>query len=211
MNRFIIAEPSKCIGCNTCMAACTLAHKEQGLVDHPRLKVVRDDNDTAPVVCRHCEDSPCATVCPVNAITHEDHSVHINESTCIGCKMCGLACPFGAITPAACKPEGLPNLYEHNVSPQLLCDVPGSLPNVNPFLAWNVGVKTVAVKCDLCYFREQGPACIESCPTNALYLVDDAQLERIAAKKRVESMKTFVEMKAHSNASVNSNEGGHHG
>jgi len=40
-------------------------------------------------------------------------------------------------------------------------------------LAWNIGQKSVAVKCDLCYFREQGPACVEACPHKALVLIDD--------------------------------------
>lgn len=212
MNRFIIAEPSKCIGCNTCMAACALAHKEQGLVDQPRLKVTRDDIGTAPVLCRHCDDSPCATVCPVNAITHKNQSVHINESTCIGCKMCGLACPFGAIFPAACKPEGLPNLFEHQISPQILHDAAGSPPNTPPFLAWNIGVKIIATKCDLCYFREEGPACIKSCPTNALYFVNDLDLKQINKAKQAQSMKWLIEINERSTeATGNSKNGDHHG
>ncbi|VDY32833.1 Hydrogenase-4 component A [Morganella morganii] len=31
MNRFVIADPHLCIGCNTCMAACSETHKQQGL------------------------------------------------------------------------------------------------------------------------------------------------------------------------------------
>jgi Fe-S-cluster-containing hydrogenase component 2 len=41
-------------------------------------------------------------------------------------------------------------------------------------LAWSIGQKTVAVKCDLCYFREQGPACVEACPHQALHLVGES-------------------------------------
>ena len=40
-------------------------------------------------------------------------------------------------------------------------------------VAWNIGQKTVAVKCDLCYFREEGPACVIACPHKALILVDE--------------------------------------
>ena len=40
-------------------------------------------------------------------------------------------------------------------------------------LKWNVGQKTVAVKCDLCYFRPEGPACVIACPHKALILVND--------------------------------------
>lgn len=48
MNRFVIAEPKRCIGCNTCMAACTQVHRQQGLQTHPRLTVERDAQGTAP-------------------------------------------------------------------------------------------------------------------------------------------------------------------
>jgi hydrogenase-4 component A len=31
MNRFVIANPEWCIGCNTCLAACSDVHKTEGL------------------------------------------------------------------------------------------------------------------------------------------------------------------------------------
>ncbi len=33
-----------------------------------------------------------------------------------------------------------------------------------------------AVKCDLCHFDDQGPACVRTCPTNALMLVDSRDI-----------------------------------
>lgn len=36
MNRFVVAEPLWCTGCNTCLAACSDVHKTQGLQQHPR-------------------------------------------------------------------------------------------------------------------------------------------------------------------------------
>ena len=67
MNRFVIGDPKDCIGCNTCMAACSEVHKAFGLQSFPRLQVMRNDDVTVPILCRHCDDSPCATVCPVHA------------------------------------------------------------------------------------------------------------------------------------------------
>ena len=49
MNRFVIADPHLCIGCNTCMAACSETHKQQGLQTHPRLNVVKIGELTAPI------------------------------------------------------------------------------------------------------------------------------------------------------------------
>lgn len=188
MNRFVIADPELCIGCNTCMAGCTAAHKKQGLQVLPRLTVVKVGDKTAPMTCRHCEDAPCARVCPVNAITHERDAIVLNESLCIGCKLCGLVCPFGAIMPSGSRPVNVPALLQNIIPEEKLQDVPTSAPGTNPYLAWNVGVRTVAVKCDLCAFQEEGPECIRVCPTHAIHLVSNATLSINSKEKRLRTL-----------------------
>ncbi len=175
MNRFVIANPKLCIGCETCTAACSTTHKQQGLQPHPRLTVTRCQDATAPVLCRHCEDAPCATVCPVNAITHLQDSVYINETLCIGCTLCAIACPFGAIGFSGSRGVGLANAYDTFIPSNVRSSNPStSAPSCfgKDILAWEPGVKSIAIKCDLCAHREQGPACVEVCPTKALQLVD---------------------------------------
>lgn len=176
MNRFVIAEPGRCIGCNTCMAACTLVHRVQGLQAAPRLTVTRTESATAPIVCRHCEDAPCARVCPVDAIKRADGAVMLDEKTCIGCKMCAIACPFGAITPSGTPISGVVGYRMPH---------PTHSAALDPLLAWDLGVKAVAVKCDLCSFQSSGPECTRVCPTNALALVDGDLLDRAADDKRL--------------------------
>ena len=121
----------------------------------------------------------CALVCPVGAITQRDHSVQLNESLCIGCKMCALACPFGNILPGGTPIPGLElNLGHYAFLNTPLEPEPMYLRELSyqeqlSLLAWNIGQKTVAVKCDLCYFSEDGPACVIACPHKALSLVGD--------------------------------------
>src|SRR5262245_61191711 len=51
-----------------------------------------------PRSCLHCEQPACVEVCPTGASYKraEDGIVLVNESLCIGCKLCSWACPYGA-------------------------------------------------------------------------------------------------------------------
>jgi hydrogenase-4 component A len=193
MNWFVIADSRRCIGCFACQAACVENHRNVGLQAFPRLIVTNTPEGTMPVQCRQCEDSPCRIVCPVKAITLKDNSIQLNESLCIGCKMCGLACPFGVILSG-----GTPvPVYGFNTGQYSYVNTPyQSEPmhlremnqqDVLSLLAWHIGQKKVAVKCDLCYFDEKGPACVRACPHKALSLIDVKTDEEAV---RIERMKT---------------------
>jgi Fe-S-cluster-containing dehydrogenase component len=52
----------------------------------------------AVVVCRACEDPPCAASCPEGALIVREHGgVRLLSSKCTGCMICISACSLGAI------------------------------------------------------------------------------------------------------------------
>jgi hydrogenase-4 component A len=93
--------------------------------------------------------------------------------------MCALACPFGNILPGGTPVPGQELNIGHysflntpfQPDPMFLREL--SYQEQLSLLKWSVGQKTVAVKCDLCYFRPEGPACVIACPHKALILVVD--------------------------------------
>ncbi len=64
-----------------------------------RLYVEQADGQKMPLVCRHCEDAPCAAVCTSGAM-RQDPSTGIvvrDVERCVGCWMCAMICPYGVI------------------------------------------------------------------------------------------------------------------
>ena len=168
MNRFIIADPKKCIGCRTCEIACVLAHSEsQDLALFntttftPRLHLIKGINISTPVTCRQCEDAPCANVCPNGAIIRTDDFVQVMQEHCIGCKTCVVACPYGAMEVIT-----TPVFRQNGAAMVTISD------------------KAEAHKCDLCDSRAEGPACIDICPTDAIFVIDRNQLQDMNEDKR---------------------------
>lgn len=155
LNSFVIGDPNKCIGCRSCEVSCAAVHRENnagltvGNLDAPitpRLYFVKSQDTSSIIQCRHCEDAPCASACPAEAIKQVDGSIIIDEKACIGCKTCSLVCPIGAI-----------DLFPRQVSEVVNGGVDRKL-------------MIMAYKCDLCKDHGDTPSCVKACPKDALKL-----------------------------------------
>ena len=117
----------KCIGCGSCVRVCKvendvpaapyyfrtwveryLIKKDDRVIVQSRnggdgeLQHVTQEKDVlrsffVPKLCNHCENPPCAQVCPVGATFQtEEGIVLVDSKRCIGCGYCIQACPYGA-------------------------------------------------------------------------------------------------------------------
>ena len=102
MNKVLVIDHEKCVGCRTCEMVCSLSHV--GEVDPYRSIIIvvkfEDKVHSVPVNCRQCEDAPCVKTCPQRAISHDEKLIRttIDYSKCIGCRFCVFVCPFGGMS-----------------------------------------------------------------------------------------------------------------
>jgi len=98
--RLAVLETEKCVGCQSCMFAC--ARRQGGVGVSKSCIAVRSiggmERGFTVIVCRACEDPPCAKVCPTRALdVRKEGGVKLLMDRCIGCGYCRDACLIGAI------------------------------------------------------------------------------------------------------------------
>ena len=178
----MVADLRRCIGCQTCTAACRHANATPPGVQWRRVLDVEvgayPDVQRAfvPVGCQHCDEPPCMEVCPTTATKQRDDGiVTIDYDLCIGCAYCAVACPYQA-------------RYKSDLSAFAY----GTIPTDNEALRHDDRRRSVATKCTFCADRidaglargrrpgvdpEATPACVNACIADALAFgdLDDPQ------------------------------------
>ncbi len=101
MNKILVVDYEKCTGCRACEMACSVSHVGVSNPAKSAVRVVKKLRDglNVPVICQQCEDPACANICSVQAISRDEDTgaIVVNYDLCVGCRMCMVACPFGAV------------------------------------------------------------------------------------------------------------------
>ncbi len=98
---------SKCCACGACAVACM----DQNDIDlstgqRPFRVVFRQETRKTGAIeyysmsCMHCDNAPCIQACPSGCL-YKDPETNLtlyDNTNCIGCHSCAMACPFGAPT-----------------------------------------------------------------------------------------------------------------
>jgi Fe-S-cluster-containing hydrogenase component 2/CRP-like cAMP-binding protein len=150
----LLIDLSTCTRCDECVRGCANTHGGQ-----PRFirEGERYRNWLVPTACYQCTDPVCMMDCPTGAITRAVGTleVQINPATCIGCGNCASRCPWGNITMVEMEERRPDGKHVE-----------------------------VASKCDLCFDRPEGPACVQMCPHGSALRVSFKDMERVITTLR---------------------------
>lgn len=100
--KVLLIDVDKCTGCRICELACSYIHENVFNPLKSRISIIswRREGIDIPMVCQQCDIPLCQDVCPTGAISRDADTwaMVVDETKCIGCRMCIMACPFGGIS-----------------------------------------------------------------------------------------------------------------
>jgi anaerobic selenocysteine-containing dehydrogenase/Fe-S-cluster-containing dehydrogenase component len=205
----MVVDLDRCIGCSACAAAC-YAENNLGVVGEKqiikgremawmRIERYEDPRDPArliffPMMCQHCDNAPCESVCPVYAPHHSKEGLN-NQiyNRCIGTRFCAQNCPYKVR-----RFNWLEWKWPDPLNMQLNPDV-------------TVRSKGVMEKCSFCIQRikaahndaknekrdirdgEVTPACVQTCPTSALHFGNFMD-EKSVVRRMIEDPRAYQVM-----------------
>ena len=93
---YLVYDSRLCLGCQSCMFACSMTHEGEANPSLSRIQIIRDapsftkyPYDVVMSVCRQCVSPLCVQNCPAGAC-HVDEANgnirRIDQSKCIGCQ-----------------------------------------------------------------------------------------------------------------------------
>jgi molybdopterin-containing oxidoreductase family iron-sulfur binding subunit len=161
-----------------------------------------------PMLCQHCENAPCETVCPFVATTHSEDGLNQQVyNRCVGTRYCANNCPFKVRRfnfweYSTAKESALFRALDRRLGRHADLNTRGLMPmKNNPEVT--VRSRGVMEKCSFCIQRIREaraeatragrtkdhfpdgavvPACVEACPTGAIVFGDvNAPGSRVAA------------------------------
>jgi molybdopterin-containing oxidoreductase family iron-sulfur binding subunit len=217
-----------CIGCGACIIACQ-AENNIPVVGKEEVRKRRimhwiridryysnsiDDPQVyhQPIMCQHCDNAPCENVCPVAATMHSDDGLnHMTYNRCIGTRYCMNNCPY--------KVRHF-NWYAYSNNNKFDFHMNSDLGRMvlNPDVV--VRSRGVAEKCSLCVQRIQEmkvkaklenrllldeeitPACLQSCPADAIVFGNRNDENSVISKKFADKRNYHLLEEIHSLPSV---------